>query len=307
MEREPTQGLWSKADLVLKSGPITFFLNSVNSLGFNFVICENKKTSAVRGCCAGLGGTKVCASTQEETACGQYAACLCSLNCLLLGREQRFYHFTTSLCCVCRWEGAVCKGKSHVCEDCASVSLTIFKVFCFYFIDLVILLIYSHASPDTSVYWSFSIPVHVDTYIINSLLVWFDYHCPVSPHFFFSFMAGSEGGAKSHHSFTTTLSPFCITVFDSASSPTFLRGPPLVSLPWKKMWAGRQSRKLKEGRNMGTWLLHRLLPASLTFKLCMNLFQQLQERAEELCFPWREWTITRLKIKGDLEIVRLLL
>lgn len=102
VEREPTQGLWSEADLVLKSGPITFFLNSVNSLGFNFVICENKKTSAVRGCCAGLGGTKVCASTQEETACGQYAACLCSLNCLLLGREQRFYHFTTSLCCVCR-------------------------------------------------------------------------------------------------------------------------------------------------------------------------------------------------------------
>lgn len=43
-------------------------------------------------------------------------------------------------------------------------------------------------------------------------------------------MAGSEDGAKSHLSFTTTFPPFCITESDSLYSHTLLRGPPLVSL-----------------------------------------------------------------------------
>lgn len=70
-----------------------------------------------------------------------------------------------------------------------------------------------------------------------------------------------EDGAKSHHSASLDL-----TVFT------------------EEMWTDRQRRRLRKGRNVGSWLLDGLSPTSLIFKLCVNLFQQLQERAEESFF-----------------------
>lgn len=64
------------------------------------------------------------------------------------------------------------------------------------------------------------------------------------------------------------------------------------------MWTGKQSKKLKEGRKVGSWLLGGLWLTS--FKPCVHLFQQLQGRTQKPHFRWRrEWTITRLKIRGN--------
>lgn len=110
----------------------------------------------------------------------------CSFKCLLVGRGQRFKKFMTSLClsvCVCM-RGAVCRGRLYVCEYCAFMSLTIFRIFCVYFIDLNTILIYPHISSDTSIYWSFR---HLQACgcLINSLLVWFDYLYSLPPPLFF--------------------------------------------------------------------------------------------------------------------------
>lgn len=50
VEREPTQGLWSEADLVLKSGPITFFLKQCELSGLQFRHLRKQENL----CCAGL-------------------------------------------------------------------------------------------------------------------------------------------------------------------------------------------------------------------------------------------------------------
>lgn len=119
----------------------------------------------------------------------------CSFKCLLVGRGQRFKKFMTSLClsvCVCM-RGAVCRGRLYVCEYCAFMSLTIFRIFCVYFIDLNTILIYPHISSDTSIYWSFR---HLQACgcLINSLLVWFDYLYSLPPPFFLRELHGWQWG-----------------------------------------------------------------------------------------------------------------
>ena len=76
------------------------------------------------------------------------------------------------------------------------------------------------------------------------------------------------------------------------------------------MWTSRQSRRIKEERNVGPYLLDGLRSTLLTFKLCVNLFSHCRERLISW-FPWRrEWTINTLKIKenfGNYEMLLLLM
>ena len=83
-------------------------------------------------------------------------------------------------------------------------------------------------SSDTSAYWSFR-HLWACGCLINSLFVWFDCLHPSSFSFFFkeNYRAGSENGIKSHHSFTTTSSPFCIT-----NLTLFL---PILSSPYRSI------------------------------------------------------------------------
>lgn len=75
------------------------------------------------------------------------------------------------------------------------------------------------------------------------------------------------------------------------------------------MWTSRQSRRIKEGRNVGPYLLDGLSSTLFTFKLCVNLFSHCRERLISW-FSWRrEWTINTLKIRenfGNYEMLPLL-
>ena len=77
----------------------------------------------------------------------------------------------------------------------------------------------------------------------------------------------------------------------------------------EEMWTSRQSRRIKEGRNVGSYLLDGLRSTLFTFKLCVNLFGHCRERLISW-FPWRrEWTINTLKIRenfGNYEMLLLL-
>lgn len=62
------------------------------------------------------------------------------------------------------------------------------------------------------------------------------------------------------------------------------------------MWTDRQSGRLKEERNVGSWLLHRS-PQTLWKSISAT-----EGKGWESCLPWRrEWTIIRLKTRGDFE------
>jgi len=181
------------------------------------------------------------------------------------------------------------------------------KIFSVYFIDLNIILIYPHISSDTSIYWSFR-HLWACGCLISSLLVWSDALYPVS-HFFKKITWLAVRMAPSLIFDLQPLSPLSASLNLTLFIPKLCIEDHLWCLFREEMWTSRQSRRIKEGRNVGPYLLDGLRSTLFTFKLCVNLFSHCRERLISW-FPWRrEWTINTLKIRenfGNYEMLLLL-
>lgn len=151
----------SQADLVLKSSAIFFFpfqkmvwllWAPVSSLvNTAEALCRTGMLGSVRGdksthrCLGAHSPQSVCRFLSAPSN-AFYQEGSRSSKCL---RSVSFWVCTNS------GEGAVHRGRSCICEYCASMSLTVLEIFCFRFIDWSTILIYPYVSSDTSIYWSF--------------------------------------------------------------------------------------------------------------------------------------------------------
>lgn len=194
--------------------------------------------------------------------------------------------YSTSLClnmCLCE-SGATCRRRWYVCENCAFMSLTIFKNTFGFTVLIWILLIYPHISSH-STYWSFR-HLWACGCLINSLLVLSDYLYPVSP-FFFKKKRITRLAVRMVPNLIIHLQPLC--PISASLVWLFLPISPHRTTSGLSHWEDMcgQADKTEDwgGKKCGLLASGQALTNSLALKTYGNLFQQLKRRAEESGFP----------------------